>query len=163
MQPQYYPTGSHGLIVPPPRRVIGQADLAGDWKGADGALLQYASSNGQYAGFNSVAIAQAWVIDGQGNVAEDFKAARTGINGTSGFEQHNRGRVTANGNNTVTFSYPAQNGNAAYTQSFIVVGWFVGPEVIFMTLQGPFNQIGQNELNNIQGNQVYNHAYMRKR
>lgn len=164
MQPQYYPTGSHGLIVPPPRRVLGQADLAGSWQAGDGAVNYYASSNGQYAGFRGVSTSQAWTIDAQGNFNEDFKAARSGIGGASGFEEKSTGRVTANGNNTITFNYPAQNGQPAYFESFIVTGWFVGPEVIFMTLQGPFRQpITQRDFDNVQANRIYEHTYMKKR
>jgi len=163
MQPQYY-AGGGGLIVPPPQRMIQQSDLAGEWKGGDGAVSNYASSNGQYAGFRSISMSEAWTIDAQGNFTEDFKAARSGIGGTSGFEQHNTGTVTANGNNTITFNFPAQSGRAAYFESYIIVGWFVGPEVVFMKLQGPFRQaITQQDFNNIQSNQYLNHTYMRKR
>ena len=161
MTPQY----SYGqLIVPPPQRILQPTDLVGAWKSGDGAVARYADSHGQYAGFISVAIDEAWTIDAQGQFQEEFAAARAGMNGVSGVNNHNVGTVTMHGNNTVTFDYPAQNGSAARQQHYIIVGWFVGPEVILIALQGPFYvPITQQDFANAERNAYRIHTYMKKR
>jgi hypothetical protein len=160
MQPEY----SYGsLIIPPPRRTLVQADLAGDWSNGDGAVSSYATSDGHYAGFRGVSTSEAWSIDAQGNFREAFKAAYSGMGGPRGVSENSTGTVTANANNTLSFNYPAQNGIDAHTDNFIVTGWFVGPDAIFLKLQGPFRTITQQDFDNVWSNRVYDKTFVKRR
>lgn len=77
-------------------------------------------------------------------------------------DQH--GTVTANGNNSITFHYAAQGNRAAYDESWIIAGWFVGQDMVVMSLQGPFRAaITQQDFANVQGNSYRNRNYARRR
>jgi hypothetical protein len=161
MQPEYYADGT--LKIPPPRRMLVQADLVGDWSNGDTAITSYATSNGQYAGFRGVSTSKAWSIDAQGNFREAFNGAYTGMGGPRGVSQNSTGVVTVNSNNTLSFHYPPQNGNQDNTDNFIVTGWFVGPDAIFLKLQGPFRVITQKEFDNVEGNRLYDRTFVKHR
>jgi hypothetical protein len=163
MTPEFYVGGT--LKVPPPRRIINQADLVGDWKNGDGVVQSYVnSSTGQYAGWSSVSTADAWSIDARGNFKEHFVGAYAGKGGARGFTEDSVGTVTAYGNNSISFHYGAQNGNQAHDVYYIVVGWFVGQDTVVMKLQGPFNQpITQKDFNDAGSNSYRDRNYARKR
>ena len=163
MQPEYNSVGS--LWIPPPKGLVQQSYLTGEWGNNDSATSVYASSNGSFATFNSVSISQKWVVDGQGKVEEDFAAGFAGQGGAHGFKQHNVGTFTVDGRNVIAMDIPAQNGNKAYTEYFIIVGWFVGPEVILMKLHGPIRSplTDQEVAAESQTNSYMNHTYVRRR
>ena len=63
------------LIVPPPLRAITQADMAGDWRLDSGVVSSYVSTaTGGYAGFTSIAISEAYSVDGKGNLTYQRRA-----------------------------------------------------------------------------------------
>lgn len=168
MQAQYDEYGS--LIIHPPARILTMADIAGDWSNDNKALSTYHSATGRFDGFSSTQVANAFNIDANGNVSQDFKAATVtgGANGIGGgvhaMQSHQTGKVTLPGNNTITFDYAAGGGRPARTERYIIVGWFVGPELVLMETVGPFYvPITQNDFNNIP-HMMYNaDIFMRRR
>lgn len=161
MQPEYYKSGD--LKIPPARRILAQGDFAGEWKRGDGAVSSYANSNGQYVGFVGVNISDAFSIDASGDYQEAFEGATTGMGGVHAVTEQLHGHVTANGDNTLTFHVAAHDQYQAYDESFIVVGWFVGPEAIFLKLQGPFREITPQRLQEVESNHIYDKVYVKRR
>lgn len=161
MQPEYYVGGT--LKVPPPRRLLGPVDLAGEWHQDGGAISQYATSSGHYAGFRSASIAEVWTVSDRGRFEERVKGA-TINGGVSGFEQHTVGTLTIDKRNVVTIYRGAHDGLPESWQRFIVDGWFVGPDVVMMKLQGPFaNEVTADDLANVQGMSYRDRVYVKAR
>jgi hypothetical protein len=103
MQPEYNSVGA--LVIPPPKRAIGLADLVGEWRRDDGATASYFStSTGGYVGANSVSIGETWNIDAKGGIKDTFKAAYSGMQGTRGVDQKNTGTVTFDHDGTVVIT-----------------------------------------------------------
>jgi hypothetical protein len=152
-------------MIPPPRRILQQADLAGEWKRGNGAVASYATSNGSYAGFDSVSIGTAWNIDDSGGLHEKFTAAYSGYSsGHAAVQENNVGTFTIDNRNIVRLYRPAQNGNRESTDFYIVVGWFVGPEMIIMKLNGPYHgSITEKDISNASVNMYNSIPYVKKR
>jgi len=122
------------------------------------------TSNGAYAGFSTVSTAESWSIDAQGGVRDAFAAGFASSGGARGFKQDTAGTVAVNANNTISFHYPAQNDRQAYDENYITVGWFVGPEVTLLKVQGPFAQpVTAQDLNDATANSYRNHTFVTKR
>ncbi len=161
MTPEYYVGGT--IKVPRPRRLLTQADLAGEWSADSSGGKWYYTSRGEYAGFSALSTADHWVIDAQGNYKEDFKAGYASSGGARGFEEHVTGRISI-ANNIVTIDMPAQGGLGADRSQYIVDGWFVGPQVIILKIQGPFhNAITQQDLDNVQSMSYRDKQLVKKR
>jgi hypothetical protein len=162
MTPEY--SSVHTLIVPPPRRVLQQSDMVGEWGLNNGAVAAYANSNGSYAGFGAVSIGEKWLVDGQGALQEDFLAVRTGAYAAPTVKEHNTGTLTIDNRNIIKVSLPAQNGNKASVTYFIVFGWFVGPEAILMRVNGPFyGEITAKNIADFQTGSYMSRTYVKKR
>jgi hypothetical protein len=130
--------GYGGMVYPKPKRTLELVDMVGEWSGNDGAAQSYVTSNGSYAGFSSVSTAESWSIDAKGNVVDNFAAGYASSGGGHGFKQRNTGTVTVSSNNTLAFHYPAQNGVKDKTEYYIITGWFVGPEVTMLRVNGAY-------------------------
>lgn len=157
MQPQYDHYGT--LIVPPPTRAIGVADLAGAWQRNDGVTQSYYStSTGNYAGYSAVAIDEGWIIDGKGGFQEKFKGAVVSSSGARSINANNTGNVSIDRDGTLII---ARAGMQA--ERYIIRGWFVGEHMIVMKLNGPyFDAIAPKDLANPSLNLYKNHDYVRR-
>ena len=162
MTPEYYVGGT--IKVPKPRRLLTQGDLVGDWHQDDSGGKWYYNSSGQYTGFSSLSTSDSWKIDAQGNLVENFAAGYASSNGAHGFKQQSTGKVSI-ANNIVTLDLPPQNGNKAYREQYIVDGWFVGPDVIMLKVQGPFGGSGvtDKDIRDIDSNSYRDKTYVKKR
>lgn len=139
MTPQYdsYKT----LIVPPPRRAITQADMAGDWKLDSGVVSSYASSaTGGYAGYTAVSVSEAYSVDGKGNLTYKESAARVSSVGQGNFQSSGAGTgsMTIAPDRVISLALKGRP-----TTYYLLMGWFVGPEVTIMRINGPFNRPDQ--------------------
>ena len=139
MTPQY--DSYKNLIVPAPRRAITQADMAGEWKVDGNSIKNYVSiSTGGYAGYSASFVNSAYVVDGKGNMS--FKSSGTHVsnNGGGTFQSSDAGAgtFTIGSDRTITI---AAKGRA--TVFYVLRGWFVGPEVTIMRVNGPYYELAQ--------------------
>ena len=158
MQPQYDHYGS--LIVPPPGRAIGIADLAGAWQRHDGVTQSYYSaSTGDYAGSTAVAIDEGWIIDGKGGFQEKFKGAVVSRGGgVRSIDAKNTGTVTIDRDGTMIIARTGQQ-----AERYIIRGWFYGEHMIVMRLNGPyFDPIAAKDIANPSFNLYKNHDYLKR-
>jgi hypothetical protein len=158
MQPEYNSVG--GLVIPPPRRPIGLADLVGEWRNDETATTNYTStSTGGYVGSNSVGTAETWNIDAKGGIKDHFKAGYSGLQGVRGVAQDTTGTVTIDRDGTIVMTYPSKKS----AEHYIVRGWFVGVNVTMLKLNGPYyTAIAPENVQDPHYNEYMNRTYVRK-
>jgi hypothetical protein len=137
MEPTY--DSYKNLIVPAPRRAITQADLTGEWKNSGKSLKGYVNtSTGGYAGYSAVVADQEWIVDAKGGLVSKYNGVHASNTGGGTFQ--------VNGDTTGTLSLAndrvitvVRKGSA--TSFFLLRGWFVGPELTVMRLNGPYYNV----------------------
>ncbi|HEV7700604.1 MAG TPA: hypothetical protein VGO43_10290 [Pyrinomonadaceae bacterium] len=128
-QPQ---TGSRSLckhIVPILQRQLTLADLAGDWGDSDRISTAYVySSDGAYAGTDSLAFKSKWTIKANGGYIMDFFEIRNGKK-SSDLET---GSISIAGR--VITKKPKEYG----TTRHVVIGWLDLPDKTLMSVSGTY-------------------------
>jgi hypothetical protein len=129
------PVYDHGqLVVPPPTRPIMRADLVGEWKHDDSSITNYVSaSTGQYAGFSSIQYAESWSISPGGEVKWKFHGATASSSGAHLVDEDVVGTIAIAVDGTITVTR-----KSGQNQYYLLRGWFVGPEITVMKINGPW-------------------------
>jgi hypothetical protein len=124
----------NNLIVPPPRRTITQADMAGEWHVDNTVAKKYVSiSTANHSGFSVTNVSQAYVVDAKGNMSSKVSSKHITDSGGYQHDDAGTGTFTISSDRTITI---AQKGkNPVY---YVVRGWFVGPDVTIMRANGPW-------------------------
>jgi hypothetical protein len=123
------------LIIPPPYRAIGAADLAGVWKNDDRAISSYASATtGAYAGFDAVVGNETWAVSPKGNFSSTYHGAMVGTGYVHAVDGASEGTMTIARDGTIAIR---KSGDAHVTY-YLLRGWFVGKDVVMMKINGPY-------------------------
>jgi len=133
MEPTY--DSYNNLIVPPPRRAITAADLAGEWKNTGKSIKSYVdTSTGRYGGYSAVISEKSWTIDAKGGLHERFNSVHASNNGGGTFQTsgENTGTLTIATDRVLTYTVKGR------TTLYLLRGWFVGPELTVMRVNGPY-------------------------
>jgi hypothetical protein len=139
MQPTY--DAYNNLIVPPPQRAITQADLAGEWKATGKSLKGYVNtSTGGYAGYSAVVADQQWIVDAKGGLVSKYNGVHASNAGGGTFQVNNdtTGTLLIANDRVITV---ARKGDVKVF--YLLRGWFVGPELTIMRINGPYYDVKQ--------------------
>jgi len=134
MEPTY--DSYQNLIVPTPRRAITQADLRGEWKNTGRSLKGYANtSTGGYAGYSAIVAEQEWIVDAEGGLVSKYNGVHASNTGGGTFQVNGdtTGTLVIASDRVITV---VRKGSAK--TFYLLRGWFVGPELTVMRLNGPY-------------------------
>jgi hypothetical protein len=123
------------LIIPPPYRTIGAADLAGVWKNDNSAISSYASAaTGAYAGYDAVVGTQTWAVTPKGSFSSTYHGAMVGTGYVRAIDSASEGTITIASDGTIAIR---KKGDAHITY-YLLRGWFIGKDVVMMRINGPY-------------------------
>jgi hypothetical protein len=134
MEPTY--DGYQNLIVPTPRRAITQADLSGEWKNSGRSLKGYVNTaTGGYAGYSATVAEQQWTVDAKGGLVSKYNGVHASNTGGGTFQVNGdtTGMLLIASDRVITI---VRKGSAK--AFYLLRGWFVGPELTVMRVNGPY-------------------------